>query len=194
MSCPPDDGRGEAERDRDGRDEAEHDRDGRDEAEHDRDGRDEAERDQDGRDEAEAGGDSAGRGPWLVTGAFAALLLLSSVVPVPGSAPPVGSGVGALPLDIGLTDPFHLLGYAVLTLLAGRAIGRGRGGLFVAAGAAVAVGFGIELVQAPIPWRSFAWRDAAVNAVGAVIGAGALAAVDAAAAVGLIGASRDRSR
>ena len=37
--------------------------------------------------------------------------------------------------------------------------------------AATAFGFGIELVQAPIPWRSFAWTDAALNAAGAVVGA-----------------------
>lgn len=40
---------------------------------------------------------------------------------------------------------------------------------------ATAVGFGVELVQCPIPWRSFAWSDAGVNAIGAVVGAGAYA-------------------
>lgn len=140
------------------------------------DGRDEAGRDRDGSGEDGVGGDPAGRDLRLVTGAFAALVLLSSVVPVPGSAPANGGGAGVLPLDIGLTDPFHLVGYAVLTVLAGRAIGRGRRGLLLAAGAAVAFGVGVELVQAPIPWRSFAWRDAAVNAVGAGIGLAVLAA------------------
>jgi len=91
----------------------------------------------------------------------------------------VGGGGGTLPVGVGLTDPFHLVGYAVLTALASRAIGRRRRGLLLAAGAAVAFGFGIELVQAPIPWRSFAWVDAAVNAVGAGIGAAAVVAADA---------------
>ncbi|MFC7324557.1 hypothetical protein ACFQMF_08195 [Halorubrum rutilum] len=93
-----------------------------------------------------------------------------------GRGDPLGGGGGTLPVDIGLTDPFHLVGYAVLTVLASRAIGRGRRGLPLAAGAAVAFGFGIELVQAPIPWRSFAWGDAAVNAVGAGLGAAAVVA------------------
>ena len=128
--------------------------------------------------EAAAGDDPTGR-PWLATGAFAVLVLASSVVPVPGSAPTDGADAGMVPTWIGLTDPFHLVGYAVLTVLASRGLGRGRRGLLLAAGAAVAFGFGIELVQAPIPWRSFAWRDAAVNAVGAGIGLIAVAAGDA---------------
>ncbi|WP_241154876.1 VanZ family protein [Halorubrum sp. CSM-61] len=125
--------------------------------------------------------------------AFALAVLGASVVPVswvaPGGAETGGDASGALPLDIGLTDPFHLVGYAVLTILASRAIGRGRRGLLIAAGAAVAFGFGIELVQAPIPWRSFAWRDAAVNAIGAGLGLVGLAAAD---AIGSAAAARRR--
>ena len=110
---------------------------------------------------------------WWGTVAFALALLVASVIPVSwvaGDGAAGGTGAGAL--EIGLTDPFHLVGYAVLTVLASRALGRRRRGLLLAAAASVTLGFGVELVQAPIPWRSFAWRDAAVNAVGAVIGAG----------------------
>ncbi|WP_394296539.1 hypothetical protein [Halorubrum halophilum] len=155
------------------------------------------ERDRDNTDSrADRGDQSDSR---LGTIAFALAVLIASVVPVswvaPGGAEGAGGGgvgsgggaaafVDALPFDIGFTDPFHLVGYAVLTVLASRAIGRGRLGLLLAAGAAVAFGFGIELLQAPIPWRSFAWRDAAVNAVGACLG---IAVVLAAAAFHRIG-------
>ncbi|WP_206731775.1 hypothetical protein [Halorubrum amylolyticum] len=137
-------------------------------------------RERDGDDQADRG---ARIGQWVGTVGFASLLLGASLIPVSWIAPADGSGsgsagtVGALPLDIGFTDPFHLVGYAVLALLASRAIGRGRRGLLLAAGAAVAFGFGIELLQAPIPWRSFGWDDAAVNAVGAAVGLGSVVVV-----------------
>ncbi|SNR23103.1 VanZ like family protein [Halorubrum ezzemoulense] len=106
---------------------------------------------------------------------FALAVFVASVVPVPGSSGGGESALGgvldALPAEIGLTDPFHVVGYAVLAGLLVPTTGRRRVDPFLAAAAAVAFGFGIELVQAPIPWRSFAWGDAAVNAVGAVIGA-----------------------
>ena len=106
---------------------------------------------------------------WRGTAAFALALLVASMIPVSwmaGDGAVGGTGAGAL--EIGLTDPFHLVGYAVLTVFASRALGRRRRGLLLAAAASVAFGFGVELVQAPIPWRSFAWRDAAVNTLGAV--------------------------
>ena len=97
------------------------------------------------------------------------------MVPVPGSSGGSGGALGgvldALPAEVGLTDPFHLVGYAVLAALLVPTTRRRRFGPLLAAAVAVAFGFGIELVQTPIPWRSFAWGDAAVNAVGAVIGA-----------------------
>jgi hypothetical protein len=134
------------------------------------------------------GPDAAAERPRTVAAAFAVVVFVASVIPVP--APPsggsgggaereiVGEGgleiVDALPVEIGLTGPFHFLGYAVLAALLVRAAGPERRVVAVAAvaaTAATAVGFGIELVQAPIPWRSFAWSDAAVNAVGAALGA-----------------------
>jgi hypothetical protein len=115
--------------------------------------------------------------------AFAGLVLAASVVPTPtGASAGGGSGfpTAVFPAWFGLTGPFHLVGYAVLAALASRAAVRaGRAPAPTAAlavGAATGFGFGIELVQAPIPWRSFAWTDAAVNAVGAAGGA-AVAAV-----------------
>ncbi|WP_424015213.1 VanZ family protein [Halorubrum xinjiangense] len=111
---------------------------------------------------------------------FALVVFVGSVVPVPASSGGGGGALGsalgalldALPAGVGLTDPFHLVGYAVLAALLVPATRERRFGPLLAVTGAVAFGFGIELVQAPIPWRSFAWRDAAVNAGGAVIGAG----------------------
>ena len=129
--------------------------------------------------------------PRTAAAAFGLVVLVGSVVPVP-TAPSGGSGnsggafgvtvdgavgvvLGALPAGIGLTAPFHVAGYAVLAALLVRAANRERRGVAVAAAlaaaAATAFGFGTELVQAPVPWRSFAWSDAALNAAGAVVGA-----------------------
>jgi VanZ family protein len=122
--------------------------------------------------DADSTGRSTIRRRRLVAGAFGLVVVIASVVPVPGSAG--GTAGTAFPFGIGLTDPFHLVGYAILAALVARAKEqrqRGRvAALLVAIAVAVAVGFGIELVQATIPWRSFAWRDAAINAAGAVIG------------------------
>lgn len=95
-------------------------------------------------------------------------ILVASLVPVP-SAGAVTSG--ALPAGIGLTTPFHLVGYAVLAALVARTTGGTRRGVLAAVATAAAFGLGVELVQAPVPWRSFAWADAGVNAVGAFVGA-----------------------
>ncbi|TKX83214.1 hypothetical protein EXE43_25420, partial [Halorubrum sp. SS5] len=89
--------------------------------------------------------------------AFALVVLVASVVPVPGSSGGGGSALGGvldvLPAGVGLTDPFHLVGYAVLAALLVPVTRGNRFGPLLAAGGAVAFGFGIELVQAPIPWR-----------------------------------------
>lgn len=75
-------------------------------------------------------------------------------------------------LGIGLTDPLHFVGYTLLAALLTRTTERTRRGPLVAVGVAIAFGFGIELVQSAIPWRSFAWGDVAVDAAGAVVGVG----------------------
>ncbi len=128
--------------------------------------------------------------PRTAAAAFGFVVFVGSVVPVPTASSGGASGgaigglvdgafgvvVGALPAGVGLTAPFHFFGYAVLAALLVRAADRERRGVAVAAALAVAAvtafGFGIELVQAPLPWRSFAWSDAALNAAGAVVGAG----------------------
>jgi len=110
-----------------------------------------------------------------------------------GGTSDTGGGTGVEIVDVPprrrAHRPLHLVGYAILAVLASRVIGRGRRGLFLAVGAAVAFGFGIELLQAPIPWRSFAWSDAAVNAIGAVVGLVAVVAVN---AIGAIVATAER--
>jgi hypothetical protein len=108
--------------------------------------------------------------------AFAAVVFVASAVPVPGVASGAAGGggvTGALPDAVGLTVPFHFVGYAALAALVARATGTERRAVAVAVGAvtATAFGLGVEFAQAPIPWRSFSLIDAAVNAAGAVVGA-----------------------
>ncbi|GAA0508650.1 hypothetical protein SAMN04488066_11120 [Halorubrum aquaticum] len=112
---------------------------------------------------------------WRPAIAFAAVVLVASVVPVPGGGTGGGVGVGdgvleAVSAVVSPTDPFHLVGYAVLAALSARGTGRGVRGSVVAAAVAVAFGFGVEVVQTTIPWRTFAWRDSLVNAIGATTG------------------------
>lgn len=99
---------------------------------------------------------------------IAASILVASVVRVPGNAP-------ADPGLVTLTDPFHLVGYAALAFALVNALATRRHvspALLVSAVAlATLYGVGIEVVQAPLPWRSLAAVDAAVNAVGAALGA-----------------------
>ncbi|WP_280587584.1 hypothetical protein [Halorubrum sp. Boch-26] len=136
-------------------------------------------------DRPETVSERAAERPRVVPAAFAVVVFGGSVVPVPTASSGRHAGgvlsevVNALPAGVGFTVPFHVIGYAVLAALlvraatptAGRSRRRRAGTALTAATAATAFGFGIELVQAPIPWRSFAWGDAAVNAAGAVVGA-----------------------
>jgi hypothetical protein len=115
--------------------------------------------------------------------AAALAVFVASVVPVPTGSSTSGGGllgavVAALPPGVGLTAPFHFVGYAVVAALLVPVAPRGRQGIALAVTGAVALGFGIELVQAPIPWRSFAWRDVGVNAAGAIVGAAVSAAAE----------------
>ncbi|MFC6753401.1 VanZ family protein [Halorubrum tibetense] len=111
---------------------------------------------------------------WRPAVAFATVVFVSSVVPIPGSGGASSANGGFVPFEplgpIGLTDPFHLVGYAVLAALVTRATGRTVRGLVVAVAVATVFGLGIEVVQAAIPWRGFAWRDVFINAVGATAG------------------------
>ncbi|MFC6889821.1 hypothetical protein [Halorubrum trueperi] len=153
------------------------------------------------------------RCPWAAVAGAAAVVLLASLLPVPVVAPGGSTGIDPLPAGVSLTVPFHLAGYALLSVLAARAslaswpaIRRGDrendngngAGIVVASGTgivvATAVGFGVELAQSTIPWRSFAWGDVAVNAVGATAGvviAGVFAAAVAVAATA-VGDRRSR--
>ncbi|ELZ35533.1 hypothetical protein [Halorubrum tebenquichense] len=136
-------------------------------------------------------------GAWRPFLAGTAVVLVASVLPVPDALVGPGGGVGGggAPVGplaaLGPTAAFHLIGYAALAALATRATGFGRGdaredglpetgavgGAARAASASTAVGFCVELLQAPLAWRSFAWVDAGVNAVGAVVGVMVVAAV-----------------
>ncbi|SNR30552.1 VanZ family protein [Halorubrum vacuolatum] len=122
------------------------------------------------RSEAGTSEDAATRGNGRIRPivGFALLVLIASIVPIPGSA---GGGPG-LPFGVGLTDPFHLLGYAVLAWLLVGVTGVNLSGLAIAVLLATGYGFGIELVQGIIPWRTFAWSDVLLNAMGAAMGAG----------------------
>lgn len=111
------------------------------------------------------------RDRWGKAAAFAGVVLLASVVPVPGSGDGSGAAADGLLAGIAPTDPFHFVGYALLAVLSARAMPDGVRWLGVAVGVTVGFGLGVELVQTAVPWRAFAWRDAAVNALGASVGA-----------------------
>ena len=123
--------------------------------------------------------DAVSLGRWRPAVAFAVVVLAASIVPVPRvGADPAGPVHGLLGVVAGVTaptDPFHFVGYAVLAALSARATCHGGRGLLVAAAVAAAFGFGVELVQTTVPWRTFAWRDSLVNAAGAATGALAVA-------------------
>ena len=102
---------------------------------------------------------------WRPSVAFAAVVLVASVVPIPESTSAASPGAG-----LGFTAAFHVVGYAILAALLARGTGRSLVGLVSAAAVATAFGFGIEVLQYPIPWRSFAWLDVLFNALGAVVG------------------------
>lgn len=111
---------------------------------------------------------------WVSLGVYAVALLFASIIPIPGgSAGGGGTGVWLETLagyGLGGTAPFHVAGYAVLSVLIARVTERNPLGLLLAAGVATAFGFGIELLQSMIPWRSFSWLDVALNGSGAVGG------------------------
>jgi len=98
---------------------------------------------------------------------FALVVFIASIVPIPGSS----GGATMLPLGLGLTDPFHLIGYGILAWLFVDLTGSDGRGVVLAAALSTGFGFGIELAQAVVPWRTFAWDDVLLNALGASAGA-----------------------
>jgi len=105
--------------------------------------------------------------------AFAALLLVTSLVPVPDS------GTAAVPalLGVALDKWVHAGSYALLTGLV--VWGRDRRDLLaVAAVAALVVGYsvGIEFLQSLVPTRDLSLLDAVDNTAGALTAGLALAA------------------
>lgn len=92
--------------------------------------------------------------------------------------PPSGGLAATGPFGVGVDKWIHLGTYAVTAFLAGVAFrARGLRGLAGAVAVAVALGVGIELVQATLPARAFGVGDAAANALGAGGGAATYAAV-----------------
>ena len=105
---------------------------------------------------------------WLAVALIAGADLLASVVRADG----VSGALGPFGV-VGLDKWLHALGYALLALalayaLAERPTGRVAATVFVGV---IGFGFGVELLQATIPYRDFSWIDTVANGVGSAIGA-----------------------
>jgi VanZ family protein len=110
-------------------------------------------------------------GRWRLVYAIAVLILGASIVPVPAVG--VAQSESASASTLSPTLVFHLSGYAALAVSLVRVQPVERQHVFAAAvaiGVAVAVGFGIELLQTLVPWRRFAWIDSVANVTGACVG------------------------
>jgi VanZ family protein len=98
----------------------------------------------------------------------AAVVLVASVVDPPSTGTPT------VLFGLGIDKWLHAVGYAGLAAAVGyaRLDGTGLDGraLLAVFCLVTAYGFGVELVQAPLPARSFDLADAATNAVGAALG------------------------
>ncbi|WP_440988895.1 VanZ family protein [Haloarchaeobius baliensis] len=104
---------------------------------------------------------------WGPAIAWALVVLVASLVDPPGAATPTTGPFGVLPAD----KWQHGLAYAVLGGLVARALDRATvQAALLAVGLAVAVGFGVELCQSFVPWRTASAVDGLANAVGAVVG------------------------
>ena len=114
---------------------------------------------------------------WLTVGVLAVTILVASVIPVPAATPqtdPTGS--------VDTTTLLHIVGYA--TLAAGGVIAVAREGwpgrhrsrrVEISAVASIVglvalFGVGTELLQATIPWRTYAVAEVGLNAASAAVG------------------------
>ena len=114
---------------------------------------------------------------WVGVATLAVVILVASVVPVPDATPQTGPTMG-----VETTTLLHVAGYA--TLSAGGVIAVARDGwpgrrrsrrVGIRAVASVIVlvalfGVGTELLQATIPWRTFAVAEIGLNAASAAVG------------------------
>lgn len=99
-----------------------------------------------------------------IVGGVAACILVASVVDPGGSVPRTLFGVG-------ITVPFHLIGYAALSGTLGYALAAAdRRTLVLAVVLATLYGAGIELLQGMIPARTMAVGDVLLNFAGAILG------------------------
>ncbi len=112
---------------------------------------------------------------WLVVGIALVILLVGLLMP--GGAPSLGSAPISLPFGIivfpGAISPpeKHMLGFGVVGFLLVLALRADlRRSLQVFLGLA-SLGLLVELVQIPIPVRSFMWIDVGASAAGALVGA-----------------------
>ena len=114
---------------------------------------------------------------WLTVGVLAVTILVASVIPVPAATPrtdPTGS--------VDTTTLLHIVGY--VTLAAAGVIAVAREGwpgrrqprrVEISAVASIVAlvalfGVGTELLQATIPWRTFAVAEIGLNAASAAVG------------------------
>lgn len=101
---------------------------------------------------------------WAVVLVYAAVTLASSVVDP-------GPGPERTLFGVGRSISIHFVTYTGLAALVGYALQRtDRRGLLVAAGVAVCYGLAVELVQAPLPYRTASLLDGVVTVAGAAVG------------------------
>jgi VanZ family protein len=114
---------------------------------------------------------------WRLVPAGLVALALLAVASLPGSdLQRVQAAPACLALRFLLSDPvMHTLESGLLAVLVARAL-RPVSGRWLRLAGATALGYGllIELYQALLPWRSFGLDDLAWNAVGVLVGLGAM--------------------
>jgi len=115
--------------------------------------------------------------PWLAVVVLAVVILVASVIPVPAATPrtdPTGS--------VDTTTLLHIVGYVTLAAAGVIAVARegwpGRrqprrveiSAVASIVGLVALFGVGTELLQATIPWRTFAVAEVGLNAASAAVG------------------------